>query len=77
VLEKIENPTTGEMFTYLPAGERSVVWGAIRMTDIEELQNPQNCWAGLIQENVEVSLRNSVVGQREIRLVDPEADSSE
>lgn len=76
-LIEIEDPETGEMFTYLPAGTRSVVWGAIRMTEIEQRQNPQNCWAGLIQEQVEVSLRNSVVGQRDIRLVDPEAESNE
>jgi hypothetical protein len=76
VLETIEDPTSGDVFTYLPAGARSVVWGAVRMTNIEELQNPQNCWAGLIQEAVEVSLRNSVVGQRDIYLVDPEAESN-
>lgn len=76
-LIEIENPETGEIFTYLPAGARSVVWGAVHMTELVERQNPQNCWAGLIQEQVEISLRNSVVGQRDIRLVDPEAESNE
>jgi hypothetical protein len=76
-LINIENPDTGEIFTYLPAGASSVVWGAVHMTKIEQLQNPQNCWAGLIQEDVEVSLRNSVVGQRDIMLVDPEAEANE
>jgi hypothetical protein len=54
-----------------------VVWGAIRLTDLEIRQNPQNCWAGLIHEDVEVSLRNSFVGAREIELVDPNATSNE
>ena len=49
-----------------------VVWGAIRMTEIEAL-NPQNCWAGLIHEFVEVSIRNTNVGSREVLLVDPVA----
>ncbi|PJF41403.1 MAG: hypothetical protein D6737_12170 [Chloroflexi bacterium] len=61
---------TGREFHYLPAGERAVVWGAIRMTELIEARNPQNCWAGLIHEDVEVSLQNSRVGAREIELVD-------
>jgi len=76
LIEK-EDPKTGEVFIYLPAQTRSVVWGAVHMTEIVDRQNPQNCWAGLIQEEVEISLRNSVVGQRDIRLVDPEAESNE
>ncbi|PJF28134.1 MAG: hypothetical protein CUN53_01440 [Phototrophicales bacterium] len=62
------DPFTGETFLYLPAGERAVVWGAVRMTEIEA-RNPQNCWAGLIHEDVEVSLRNNNVGARQIELV--------
>jgi hypothetical protein len=76
-LFEVEDPSTGEIFTYLPAKTRSVVWGAVRLTEIEQRQNPQNCWAGLIQEDVEISLRNSVVGQRDIRLIDPEAETNE
>jgi hypothetical protein len=71
------DPESGETFSYLPAGESAVVWGAIRLTDLEIRQNPQNCWAGLIHEDVEVSLRNSFVGAREIELVDPNATSNE
>ncbi len=67
-----EHPETGDVFYYLPPQTRSVVWGAIRMTDLEERNNPQTCWAGLIHEDVEVSLRNSRVGPREVELVDPE-----
>jgi hypothetical protein len=40
------------------------------MTELVENFNPQNCWAGLIHEKVEVSFRNSRVGPREIELVD-------
>jgi hypothetical protein len=42
------------------------------MTEIEA-RNPQNCWAGLIHEDVEISIRNNNVGQREVELVDPSA----
>jgi hypothetical protein len=67
----VEDTETGEVYYYLPAGERAVVWGAIRMTDLVASRNPQNCWAGLIHEDVEVSIRNSRVGAREVELVDP------
>ena len=63
------DPFSGNTYHFLPAGERVVVWGGIRMTEIEAL-NPQNCWAGLIHEFVEVSIRNTNVGNREILLVD-------
>ncbi len=66
------DPISGNTYSYLPAGARVVVWGAIRMTEVEA-RNPQNCWAGLIHEDVEVSLRNSNVGNREVELVDPDA----
>jgi|FLYN01.1.fsa_nt_gi hypothetical protein len=65
-----QDPATGNTFYYLPPGEQAVVWGAIRMTNLVENFNPQNCWAGLIHEQVEVSLRNARVGPREIELVD-------
>lgn len=62
------DPVSGKTFKYLPAGARAVVWGAIRLTEIEA-RNPQNCWAGLIHEDVEVSIRNQNVGMREVELV--------
>lgn len=65
------NPLDGQTYYYLPAGARSVIWGGIRMTDIEVF-NPQNCWAGLIHEQVAVSEFNNVVGAREIELVEAE-----
>lgn len=66
-----ETDERGRTFYYLPPKARSVVWGAIRLTELQQRQNPQNCWAGLIHEDVEVSLRNSYVGPREVELVDP------
>lgn len=63
------DPATGATYYYLPAGERSVIWGAIRMSRIE-VYNPQNCWAGLIHEGVSISEFNNVVGVREIELVE-------
>ncbi len=63
------DPVSGQTFKYLAPGKQVVVWGAIRLTEIEA-RNPQNCWAGLIHEDVEVSLRNQNVGQREVELVE-------
>lgn len=64
------DPNDGQTYKYLPPGKRAVVWGAVRMTEIEA-RNPQNCWAGLIHEDVEVSIRNRNVGLREVELVQP------
>jgi hypothetical protein len=64
------DPNTGNTYYYLPPHSRSVVWGAVRMTTIEA-RNPQNCWAGLIHEDVEVTETNRFVGPRQIELVDP------
>jgi len=58
----------GDEFYYLAPGEFSVVWGAVRFTELIDLQNPQACWAGLIHEDVEISLQNTNVDPREIRL---------
>ncbi|MCA9902237.1 MAG: hypothetical protein KC547_00155 [Anaerolineae bacterium] len=60
------DPATGEVFQYLPVGATSVVWGAIRMS-VLEARNPQNCWAGLIHEDVGVPYQN--IGARSIELV--------
>lgn len=64
------DPLTGNAYTYLPAGARAIVWGAVRMSRIE-VRNPQNCWAGLIHEDVGVSELNAHVGPRSIELLDP------
>ncbi|MDX2159745.1 MAG: hypothetical protein SF162_00330 [bacterium] len=67
-LTTVTDPDTGNTYRYLPPGARSVVWGAIRMTRLEA-RNPQNCWAGLIHEQVEIAERNRNVGAREIELI--------
>ncbi|MCC6805238.1 MAG: hypothetical protein IT319_20330 [Anaerolineae bacterium] len=70
VLETAYDPATGNTYRYLPAGARAVVWGAVRMTDLEAY-NPQNCWAGLIHEQVGIDSLNNVVGARSVELVKP------
>jgi hypothetical protein len=67
-LTSVQDPDTGNTYLYLQPGERSVVWGAIRMTRLEA-RNPQNCWAGLIHEQVEISEVNRNVGARQIELI--------
>ncbi len=69
-LVEVFDEASGNTYSYLAAKERAVVWGAIRMTTIEA-RNPQNCWAGLIHEDVAISLRNNHVGVRSIMMVDP------
>jgi hypothetical protein len=73
LIEKYDE-TSGNTYTYLPAGTRSLVWGAVRLTEIEA-RNPQNCWAGLIHEDVEVSVRNNNVGALKVQIVDPDGTS--
>jgi hypothetical protein len=71
----ITDPNDGETYYYLPAGARAVIWGAVRMTEIEA-RNPQNCWAGLIHEDVGISQLNGYVGPRRIELVDPSGENT-
>jgi hypothetical protein len=66
-LQVVHDEATGNTYRYLPAGARAVVWGAVRMTQIEAY-NPQSCWAGLIHEQVEISQVNQNVGPRQVRL---------
>ncbi len=73
LVQKVD-PTNGNVYYYLPPGGRSVVWGAVRMTELVETYNPQDCWAGLIHEDVRVTLQNSNVGRRPIRLADMSAE---
>ena len=69
-LVEVFDEASGNTYSYMPPKERAVVWGAIRMTTIEA-RNPQNCWTGLIHEDVAISLRNNHVGVRSIMMVDP------
>lgn len=50
----------GNTFTYLPAGARGRVYGCIRILE-EPPRNPLQFWAGLIHEDVEISLVNNRV----------------
>ncbi len=72
-LTLVEDEVTGEVYRYLEPGARSVVWGAVRMTELVEVSNPQACWAGLIHEDVQVA--NARVGAREVELVPTTAPS--
>lgn len=63
--------STGREFQYLPAGTSTVVWGAIRLTEINEFANPQNCWAGLIHEGVDISVENRFVGSIRVIIGEP------
>jgi hypothetical protein len=71
----VEDEQLGDTFYYLDDNEdqsaQAVVWGAIRMTEIFEARNPQNCWAGLIHEGVAVDPFQRNVGRRQIKLVPP------
>lgn len=77
VLETIADPDTGRTFQYLPPNSTATVWGAVRMTDIFEAQNPQTCWMGLIHEQVAISELNRFVSPIEVRLVDPLLNASD
>ncbi|MCA9933480.1 MAG: hypothetical protein KC415_06125, partial [Anaerolineales bacterium] len=56
-------------YTYLMPGERAVVTGGIRLTNVFGDRNPQPVWAGLIHEDVEISEFNNRVDSHSI-LVD-------
>ncbi|MCY4145613.1 MAG: hypothetical protein OXE95_09375 [Chloroflexi bacterium] len=66
---------SGNTYRYLPPGKRAVVWGGIQLTRVAA-RNPQNCWAGLIHEDVAISLRNNHVGLRSVMIVDPAGDTA-
>ena len=74
-LDAVYDAASENTYRYLAPGARAVVWGAIRMTEVKA-RNPQNCWAGLIHEDVAISLRNNHVGMRSIMIVDPQAGSA-
>lgn len=63
------DPISGNAYTYLPPGARAVVWGAVHITEVEA-RNPQNCYAGLIHEDV--AIVNSNVGIRSLEIIDPD-----
>lgn len=69
----VEDEASGNTYRYLPPKTRAQVWGAIQFTEAKA-RNPQNCWAGLIHEDVAISLRNNHVGLRSIMIVDPSGE---
>ncbi len=66
----VEDEASGNTYHYLPPQTRAQVWGGIQFTEAKA-RNPQNCWAGLIHEDVAISLRNNHVGLRSIMIVNP------
>jgi len=72
-LQAVYDDERDETYYYLLPGQRAEVWGAIRMTEIRKARNPQECWAGLIHEDVGIPPFQSRVGAREIELVPPSA----
>ena len=70
-VEEVHDEETGETYYYLQPGQQAEVWGAIRMTELITARNPQDCWAGLIHEDVGIPAFQSRVGAREIELVPP------
>ncbi len=73
-LEAVYDPEADETYYYMQPGQRAEVWGAIRMSEIRKARNPQDCWAGLIHEDVGIPAFQSRVGAREIEL-DPIAET--
>jgi len=65
-LQQTIDPTNDNVYTTLAPGARSVVWGAVRLTDVVDTRNPQQCWAGLIHEGVAVA--NNRIGARDISI---------
>jgi hypothetical protein len=57
---------------YLMPGERAVVSGGIRMANIIDARNPQECWAGLIHEDVGIAPLNNRVDPHWITLLPDE-----
>ena len=74
-LVEVFDQASGNTYSYLPAGKRAVVWGGVHLTEVKA-RNPQNCWAGLIHEDVAISLRNNHVGMRSVLILDPDAEST-
>jgi hypothetical protein len=58
-------------------GQRAVVSGSIRLTEIVEARNPQQFWAGLIHEDVGIAPRNQMVDPHWIEILpQPDAEAS-
>lgn len=58
----------GRAHLYLMPGERAVIHGGVRLTNIVESRNPQEFWAGLIHEDVGIAPANQRVDPHWIRI---------
>lgn len=76
-LTEVFDATSNDTFYYLHPEQSAEVWGAIRMTEVYEAQNPQNCWAGLIHEKVSIDPFQNRVGAREVEIVPPAGQRAE
>lgn len=59
----------GRVHYYLMPGQRAIVFGAIRLLNIVPSRNPQQFWAGLIHEDVEIAPLNNYVDPHWIEIV--------
>ncbi len=66
----------GQIHYYLMPGQRAVVTGGIRLTNIVEARNPQQFWAGLIHEDVGIAPLNDHVDPHWIEIVPSEAEAN-
>ncbi len=57
---------------YLMPGDRAVVTGGVRLTDLLGERNPQPMWAGLIHEDVEIAQVNNRVDQKAVLIDVPD-----
>jgi hypothetical protein len=64
--------TDGQIHYYLMPGQRAVITGGIRLTDIIPERNPQEFWAGLIHEDVAIATINNRVDPHWIEIVPPQ-----
>jgi hypothetical protein len=64
--------TNGIVHYYLMPGQRVVVRGGIRLSDIVASRNPQQFWAGLIHEDVGIAPLNNFVDPHWIEIISDE-----
>jgi hypothetical protein len=68
--------SNGQAHYYLMPGQRAVITGGVRLTNIVESRNPQQFWAGLIHEDVGITANNNRVDPHWIEIVD-QAESAD
>lgn len=60
---------------YLMPEERAVITGSIRIVDVLGVRNPQPMWAGLIHEDVRITIENNRVDTRNIMIDVPDEEN--